>query len=95
MHNFRLYLPDQDNPESLGLFPGLEFKTDSGEPKLQRLRSGVSVPTYVARTHEPIRLSRGETDVRFPDGIYNEVGIVLNSIKPLLSAAATRPSSLC
>nr|XP_015833958.1 PREDICTED: probable 3',5'-cyclic phosphodiesterase pde-5 isoform X3 [Tribolium castaneum] len=69
---FRLYLVDKGDPESLALFLGIECKNENGEPKLQKIKSGVSVPLYVAKTLEPVRLSRGEADPRFPDGIPND-----------------------
>lgn len=52
---------------------GLEIKTETGEPKLFKIKSGVTMPTYVARTLEPVRLSRGEIDPRFPDSVWDGV----------------------
>ena len=68
-----MYLADKDNPENLALFLGIECKNENGEPKLQKIKSGVSVPYYVSKTLEPVRLSRGDSDPRFPDGIPNDV----------------------
>lgn len=44
-----------------------------GEPRLEKVKSGLTVPTYVARTREAIRLSRGDVDPRFPDGLSKKV----------------------
>jgi hypothetical protein len=35
--------------------------------------SNLTVPVYVARTREPLRLSRGDLDARFPDGLHDKV----------------------
>jgi cAMP and cAMP-inhibited cGMP 3',5'-cyclic phosphodiesterase 10 len=69
---FRLYMMDKEDPQNLALLLGMDCKNENGEPKLQKIKSGVSVPSYVAKTLEPIRLSRGDIDPRFPDGIPNE-----------------------
>lgn len=64
---------DRGNPESMSLYLGLECNTEGGEPRLQKIHSGVRIPAYVARTGETIRLSRGYFDPRFPDGALDEV----------------------
>jgi hypothetical protein len=46
---------------------------ETGEPVLEKIASGLSVPLYVARTREPLRLSRGDLDQRFPGGILSKV----------------------
>ncbi|KAK9708263.1 hypothetical protein QE152_g27319 [Popillia japonica] len=70
---FRLYLPDRSSSDKLSLYQGPESKIDAAEKTIiQKLKSGVSVPAYVARTLEPVHLSRNEADPRFPDAIPDE-----------------------
>ncbi|XP_018572248.1 probable 3',5'-cyclic phosphodiesterase pde-5 isoform X2 [Anoplophora glabripennis] len=70
---FRLYLADRNEPEDLRLFLGLESKTENGEHKQQRIQNGVNVPSYVARTLEPVRISRNTPDPRFPGQMMDEL----------------------
>jgi hypothetical protein len=35
--------------------------------------SSLTVPVYVARTREPLRLSRADLEAKFPDGLPNKV----------------------
>ncbi|XP_049828954.1 probable 3',5'-cyclic phosphodiesterase pde-5 isoform X1 [Schistocerca gregaria] len=78
---YRLYLADRGDPDLLGLYLGQDDRSESGEPKVQRLAAGPAAPTFVAKAREPLRLSRGEHDPRFPDGFplkgQNDVGHVL------------------
>ncbi|XP_067002756.2 probable 3',5'-cyclic phosphodiesterase pde-5 isoform X2 [Anabrus simplex] len=67
---YRLYLADRGNPELLAQYLGLDGRGAFGEPAVQRLPPGSTLPGYVARTKEPLRLSRGEPDARFPDGFH-------------------------
>lgn len=69
---FRLYLAEKGDPEVLTLYIGQDI-LENGEPKMQKIKTGSSVPNYVARTREAIRLSRGDNDLRFPDAIPNTV----------------------
>lgn len=69
---FRLYLADPGSPDVLSLYLGHETLAEDGEPQLHKVKSGLTVPTYVARTREPVRLSRGDIDARFPEGITNK-----------------------
>jgi hypothetical protein len=46
---------------------------ENGEPVMEKTASGLSVPVYVARTREPLRLSRGDLDQRFPGVLLNKV----------------------
>ncbi|XP_045461799.1 probable 3',5'-cyclic phosphodiesterase pde-5 isoform X3 [Harmonia axyridis] len=69
---FKLFLVDRGNHESMSLYLGLECNSEGGEPRLQKIHSGVRVPAYVARTGETVRLSRGYFDPRFPDGVLDE-----------------------
>lgn len=70
---FRLYLAETGDPEILTLYIGQNC-CENGEPKMQKIKPGaVSVATYVARSREPIRISKGDVDPRFPDSIFNKV----------------------
>lgn len=73
--DFRLYLAETGDPELLSLYIGQDCY-ENGEPKMQKVKSGLTVPRYVARTREAIRLSRGDVDARFPEGISNKVSIL-------------------
>lgn len=74
--SFRLYLAENGNPDALNLYIGNDLM-ENGEPKMEKVKcSAYSVPTYVARTRESIRLSKGENDPRFPDGIQETVKIL-------------------
>lgn len=66
---FRLYIPERGDPESLSLY------LDNGEPKFQKVGAGITVPEYVARTREAVRLHKKDVDARFPNGIPNAVRI--------------------
>lgn len=81
---FRLYLANGTNPEGLRLFLGLDTKSENGEAKSQRIQNGISLPTYVAKTMEAVRLSRGDTDARFPDGIFDEGDIAHILCQPIV-----------
>lgn len=73
--DFRLYLAETGETDPMTLYIGQDC-WENGEPKMQKVtRTGgaLSVPTYVGRTREAIRLSRGDIDARFPDGISNKV----------------------
>lgn len=66
---FRLFLADQGEPDNLTEYVGEEEPT----PLLgARRSSGLTVPGFVARTREPVRLSHADPDPRFPNGLaYN------------------------
>jgi hypothetical protein len=51
------------------------FRVENGQTAMEKMRSGLTVPVYVARTREPLRLSRGDLDPRFPDRLPNKVNI--------------------
>lgn len=51
------------------------LRVENGEPVVEKIGSGLTVPVYVARTREPLRLSKGDVDQRFPDGLLNKVRI--------------------
>ncbi|KAJ4431360.1 hypothetical protein ANN_19957, partial [Periplaneta americana] len=44
-------------------------RKENGEAIVEKMTSGLTVPVYVARTREPLRLSKGSVDPRFPDGL--------------------------
>ncbi|XP_063242664.1 probable 3',5'-cyclic phosphodiesterase pde-5 isoform X2 [Bacillus rossius redtenbacheri] len=75
----RLYLAEEGDPEQLGLYLPQSSRSEGAGPKVQALGSGLAVPQYVARTKEPLRLSRTEPDLRFPDWlpIQGDAGHVL------------------
>lgn len=69
---FRLYLSETSDPEVLTLYNWSEANTDV-LPVKEKLKNPLTIPTYVARTREPVRLSKGDVDSRFPDGFLNSV----------------------
>ncbi|XP_069675140.1 probable 3',5'-cyclic phosphodiesterase pde-5 isoform X3 [Periplaneta americana] len=66
---YRLYLAERGDPEMLGLYLGQDGRKENGEAIVEKMTSGLTVPVYVARTREPLRLSKGSVDPRFPDGL--------------------------
>lgn len=52
---------------------GPDSQMENDKPQLYKLKTGVSIPCYVARTFEPVRISKGVQDPRFPDQIWDEV----------------------
>lgn len=75
--DFRLYLAESGDANNLRQYMGQDC-VENGEPVIQRTQPGaigVTVPRYVARTRETVRLSRGDVDARFPDGISNTVRV--------------------
>lgn len=73
--SFRLYLSENGNPDALNLYIGHDLM-DNGEPKMQKVRcDSHSIPTYVARTREPVRISKDDQDPRFPDSFSDAVSI--------------------
>lgn len=74
VEDFRLYLAEGGDAEQLRQYMGQDCM-ENGEPVMKRTGpGGVTVPLYVARTGQTVRLSRGDVDARFPDGISNAVG---------------------
>lgn len=71
---FRLFIVDPASPaESLTAFLGMDDMDADGQPQLQQLiNETVPVAQFVAKTREPVRLSRGDVDARFPDGITSK-----------------------
>lgn len=69
----RLFLVNPSEPDKLTHFLDPECTSENGEPAMQKTRTNTAVSKYVARTQEPIRLSRGKVDSKFPDGIMEEV----------------------
>lgn len=72
---FHLYLAESGDPDVLSLYLGQDSATEGMEPKVQKLKTGLTVPTYVARTREPVRLSRGDVDSRFPEGVGRQMDV--------------------
>lgn len=71
--SFRLYLADNGNPDTLTLYMGNDVAAN-GEPRMQKMATNSqSLPTYVARTREAVRLTKGDPDLRFPDAFADLV----------------------
>nr|XP_023028430.1 cAMP and cAMP-inhibited cGMP 3',5'-cyclic phosphodiesterase 10A-like [Leptinotarsa decemlineata] len=70
---FRLFIVDKGDPNVLLLYPGEEHTQSSSAPHLQRMKKDISIALYVARTQQPVRLSRGKPDSRFSSEIMNEL----------------------
>lgn len=71
--SFRLYLAENGNPDALNLYIGHDLM-DNGEPKMQKIKcDSHSIPTYVARTREPVRISKDDQDPRFLGSFEDEV----------------------
>ncbi|XP_018325357.1 probable 3',5'-cyclic phosphodiesterase pde-5 isoform X2 [Agrilus planipennis] len=62
---FRLYIAEHSNAHNLFLYQ--ENSDNSDISKKEKAITGKTVPTYVARTREAVRLSRNNTDNRFPN----------------------------
>ncbi|XP_050513752.1 probable 3',5'-cyclic phosphodiesterase pde-5 isoform X1 [Diabrotica virgifera virgifera] len=69
---FRLYVIDKENPSQLLLYLATEEDANHS-PKLRVIKNNVSIPAYVAKTHEAVRFSRGKSDSRFPDTVVKEL----------------------
>ena len=76
---FNLYLAETSDPTNLVQYIGdvsNEQNLASGDKKIivkNINKNNITVPIYVARTREPVRLSRGDVDSRFPEGVPNKV----------------------
>lgn len=71
--SFRLYLAENGSPDALNLYIGVDLM-DNGEPKMEKINCDTnSIPTYVARTREPIRISKNEPDSRFSNSFDDTV----------------------
>lgn len=70
---FRLYLTETGDPEFLGLYLGQDCLDENGEPQVQKIKTGLTIPSYVAKTRELVRMSKGDVDARFPDGVPSQV----------------------
>jgi len=46
---------------------------ENGEAMVEKIASGLCAPVYVARTKEPLRLSRVDLNQRFPGGLLSKV----------------------
>ncbi|VEN34412.1 unnamed protein product [Callosobruchus maculatus] len=71
---YKLFLSTKSDPEDLRLIAAPEHA-----PASARNGSGYgfdgdhALPAYVARTQEPVRLSRGATDAKFPEEVMQEL----------------------
>lgn len=71
--SFRLYLAENGTADNLNLYIGNDLM-ENGEPQVQKVQTtSNSIPTYVARTREPVRISRGDNDLRFPNSFDENV----------------------
>lgn len=67
---FRLYLVEShDAPDQLTFFIDDSVFDKNGEPKIQKITDECEIPQYVARTRDPVRMSRNQRDPRFPKGV--------------------------
>lgn len=71
----RLYLANPSEPETLNHFLDPDCISQNGDPKIQTTKNSVTISAYVARTQQPLRLSKDELDSRFPDRIKEEVSV--------------------
>lgn len=71
---FRLFIVDAGNPpENLTLYLGMDEIDEDGQPQLRQVKDEkITVASFVAKTREPVRLSRGDVDPRFPEGITSK-----------------------
>lgn len=73
--SFRLYLSEGGSADALTLYMGHDL-AENGEPKMQKVSNlGVSLPRYVARTREAVRLAKSDTVQRFP-GAFTDLVIL-------------------
>lgn len=84
---FRLFIIDTTVSEKLSIYLGMDDMDSEGQPQFQKLGRKETAPIaqYVAKTREPIRFSRGDTDSRFPDGITDD------SVNQVLCQAIVQP----
>ncbi|XP_021942634.1 probable 3',5'-cyclic phosphodiesterase pde-5 isoform X3 [Zootermopsis nevadensis] len=81
---YQLYLAENGDPEMLGLYLGQDGRLENGQTVMERMGSDLTVPVYVAKTREPLRLSRGELDPRFPDRLPNKNGAAHALYQPVI-----------
>jgi hypothetical protein len=48
-------------------------RVENGGAMLEKTGSSLTVPVYVARTREPLRISKVDLGQRFPDGLLSKV----------------------
>lgn len=74
--SFRLYLAEDGNPDELNLYIGHDLM-ENGEPRMRKVKcDSHSIPTHVARTREPIRVTKANPDPRFADSFKDSVRII-------------------
>lgn len=67
---FRLYLGDSKPQPLLSLYLG----DKNGAPVMEIVDATVApIPYFVANSREPVRMSRGDNDARFPNGVPSKV----------------------
>ncbi|CAG9768016.1 unnamed protein product [Ceutorhynchus assimilis] len=82
---FRLYtVESSSHPDDLQLFLVLGSHNENGDLKLQKIQNGISIPIYVAETMEPVRLSRGQNDSRFPAEILDNGEMAHVQCQPIM-----------
>lgn len=85
---FRLFVVDTANPaDNLTTFLGMDDMDGEGQPQFRKLKRKETAPIaqHVAKTREPIRFSRGDSDSRFPEGITD------HDINHILCQAVVQP----
>ncbi|XP_074038739.1 probable 3',5'-cyclic phosphodiesterase pde-5 isoform X2 [Leptinotarsa decemlineata] len=91
---FRLFIVDKGDPNVLLLYPGEEHTQSSSAPHLQRMKKDISIALYVARTQQPVRLSRGKPDSRFSSEIMNENHAAHIQCQPIVESDGQLPAIL-
>lgn len=67
---FRLYLSDANPQLALSLYLGEK----NGKPVIEVVDvKAAAIPYFVANTREPVRISRGDEDPRFPNAVPPKV----------------------
>ncbi|GFG29788.1 hypothetical protein Cfor_03292 [Coptotermes formosanus] len=69
---YRLYLAERGDPELLSFYLGHDGRVENGGAMLEKTGSSLTVPVYVARTREPLRISKVDLGQRFPDGLLSK-----------------------
>ncbi|XP_031631374.1 probable 3',5'-cyclic phosphodiesterase pde-5 isoform X2 [Contarinia nasturtii] len=70
--SFRLYLAENGNHDSLYLYIGHDLTDNNGEPKMQKINCDRNtIPPYVARTRDTVRVSKNDQDARFRDSFVD------------------------
>ncbi|XP_066144330.1 probable 3',5'-cyclic phosphodiesterase pde-5 isoform X3 [Euwallacea fornicatus] len=82
---FRLYTIETPSKcDELELYIILNSHSENGLLRAQRIKSGIMVPTYVAKMQVPVRLSKGEEDPRFTKEVFSEGEIAHIQCQPVI-----------